>query len=311
MKYEIAHYSARGARATNQDRVAVAERDNAVLMVVADGLGGHRGGEIAAEILTETLMHSFRSVRNPVIERPSAFLALGILQAHRVIVNRGKTSLSGMQPRTTCVICLVQNGYAYWAHVGDSRLYHFRHGRFLQRTQDHSTVEELRQDGLVSEEEMRGHPQKSRLTKCVGGPNKPTIALGEETALARDDVLLLCSDGLWEAHAPEELLRFIERGTLDEAVEEMLFSTERKMRESCDNLSAVCLRWLEDAPATLPLQGNTPVHVDERTLLDAAANMKGALKHRQKKAAPNSSRHSVADEIRELERYLRNRDPKP
>jgi serine/threonine protein phosphatase PrpC len=310
VRYEIAHHSARGARPTNQDRIAVAERDNAVLMVVADGLGGHRGGEIAAEILTQTLMHSFRSVRSQAIGRPSAFLALGIVQAHRAILHRGKTSLSGMQPRTTCVMCLVQNGYAYWAHVGDSRLYHFRHGGLMQRTQDHSTVEELRQDGLVSEEEMRGHPQKSRLTKCVGGPNKPTIALGEETALARDDVLLLCSDGVWEAHTPEELLRFIENGALDEAVEEMLFNTERKMHESCDNLSAVCLRWLEDAPATLPLQGNATAHVDERMLLDAAASMKGALKHQENQAAPKNSRRSVADEIRELEQYLRKRDPK-
>ena len=310
MRYELVHHSARGARPTNQDRVAVAERGNAVLMVVADGLGGHRGGEIAADILTQTLEHSFRSVRNPVIERPSAFLALGIVQAHQAILRRSQASLSGMQPRTTCVACLVQNGYAYWAHVGDSRLYHFRHGRLRQRTQDHSTVEELRHDGLVSEEETRDHPQKGRLTKCVGGPNKPSIALGEETALARDDVLLLCSDGLWEAHTPEELLRFIEHGVLDEAVEEMLFRTEQKMHESCDNVSAVCLRWLEDAPATLPLQGNAPTQVDERTLLDAAANIKAARKHREKHAAPKNSQSSVADEIRELEQYLRSRDPK-
>lgn len=314
MRYEVASHSERGGRPMNQDRVAVAERDNAVLLVVADGLGGHRGGEIAAEVLVQTLVHSFNSVRSPVISRPSAFLALGILQAHQAILRRGKASVTQIQPRTTCVICLVQNGYAYWAHVGDSRLYHFRHGKFMQRTQDHSTVEELRHDGLVSEEEMRSHPQKGKLTKCVGGPNKPSIALGEETLLARDDVLLLCSDGVWETHTSQEFERFITHDALDDAVYEMLHSAEHKMQDSCDNVSAVCLRWLETGPLALPLQGNSSVHVDEHMLLGNAASMKSVLKQQEKKAAPKNPgepERSIADEIRELEQYLRKREPKP
>jgi serine/threonine protein phosphatase PrpC len=310
MRYELAHHSARGGRPTNQDRVAVAERDNAVLMVLADGLGGHRGGEIAAEILTHTLVHAFNAVRAKVIERPSVFLALGILQAHQAILRRSRASLNTIQPRTTCVMCLVQNGYAYWAHVGDSRLYHFSHGRLRSRTQDHSTVEDLRKDGLVSEEEMRNHPQKGKLTICVGGPNKPKIALGEETALAQDDVLLLCSDGVWEALTPAELLGLAERPALDEAVEEMLFAAETKMQDHCDNVSAICLRWLEPAPLALPLQGNAPVQVDERSLINAAATIR-ASRPAPKPAAPTDKPGSVADEIRELEQFLRSRDPKP
>ena len=310
MKYELAQLSLRGARPTNQDRVAVAERDNAVLMVLADGLGGHRGGEIAAEILTQTLVHAFQSVRTPTIDRPSAFLALGILQAHQAILRRTKASLNTIQPRTTCVMCLAQNGYAYWAHVGDSRLYHVRHGRLKSRTQDHSTVEELRKDGLVSEDEMLNHPQKGKLTICVGGPNKPKISLGEETALARDDVLLLCSDGVWETHTGEELLGIVGRGSTDEAVEELLFSAERKAGDHCDNVSAICLRWLEDAPATLPLQGNVPVQVDERSMITGAANITAAARQQEKPAADKGGARSVADEIRELEQFLRSREPK-
>lgn len=309
MRYELSHHSARGGRPTNQDRVEVAERDNAVLMVVADGLGGHRGGEIAAEILTQTLIHAFRAVRAPTIERPSAFLALGILQAHQAILRRSKASLNTIQPRTTCVTCMVQNGYAYWAHVGDSRLYHFRHGRLKSRTQDHSTVEDLHKDGLLSEEEMRHHPQKGKLTICVGGPNKPKIALGEETALARDDALLLCSDGIWEALAPEELLKILERETVDEAVEDMLFQAERKMQDHSDNLSVVCMRWLEDAPATLPLQGNASAQVDERSIINAAATI-NASRPSSRPATASDKPRSVADEIRELEQFLRSREPK-
>ena len=110
MKYQITQYTLRGARPHNEDRVGYAERDNAVLMAVADGLGGHRGGEVAAEILVQTLMHSFESLRQPVIQRPSAFLALGILQAHHAIIARGQANTPPIEPRTTCVVCLVQNG---------------------------------------------------------------------------------------------------------------------------------------------------------------------------------------------------------
>jgi len=312
MKYEVAYHSERGARPMNEDRVAVAERDNAVLMVVADGLGGHRGGEIAAEILVQTVVRAFQTVRSAIITRPSAFLALGILQAHQAILRRAQESAGAIQPRTTCVICLVQNGYAYWAHVGDSRLYHFRHGRLVQRTQDHSTVEELRQDGLVSEEEMRSHPSKGKLTKCVGGPNKPTIALGEETLLSRDDVLLLCSDGLWEAHTPEELVGFLDRHeTLDEAVAVMLDSAVHKMDDGCDNVSVVCLHWLEKAPLALPLQGNASVQVDEQTLIGTAAGLRGNRKTAPIPTAHRGADRDIADEIRELEQYLRSREPKP
>jgi serine/threonine protein phosphatase PrpC len=314
MKFEIAHYSMRGMRPSNEDRIAVVERDNAVLMIVADGLGGHRGGEIAAELLVQTMTHAFQSIRTRILDKPSAFLALSIMQAHHAIVRRGKASLSAIQPRTTCVACVVQNGYAYWAHVGDSRLYHFRHGRLKERTQDHSTVEELRKDGLVSEDEMRAHPQKGRLLNCVGGPNKPTIELGEEVALSRDDVLLLCSDGLWEAHTPEELIRFLShKGSLEEGLEESLFSAEKRMGDRCDNISAVTMRWEEDAPLSLPLQGNKRTNVDEREMVRAAANMRGAMKKQENNrttAAPEESTRSIADEIQELEKFLRNREPK-
>ncbi|HKQ29887.1 MAG TPA: protein phosphatase 2C domain-containing protein [Burkholderiales bacterium] len=311
MRYEIAHLCARGARPMNQDRVAVTERDNAVLFAVADGLGGHRGGEIAAEVLVQTVTQSFQSVRAPVIGRPSAFLALSILQAHQAILRRGKASLLSIQPRTTCVVCIVQHGYAYWAHVGDSRLYHFRRGQLLQRTHDHSTIEELRRDGLLTEEEMRHHPQKGKLTICVGGPNKPKIALGEETALARDDVLLLCSDGVWEAHTPEELATFLARGTLEEAVEEILFSAERKMDDRCDNVSVICFRWLEQTPTGLPLQGNTSVEVDERTLIGTAATIKASGRQPEPPKTKSGGERDIAEEIEELEKYLRNREPKP
>ena len=120
MKYELAEYSLRGAREMNQDAIGYSERGNSVLLVLADGLGGHEGGELASELLVQAVIHAYQSVKQAMITQPSAFLALAILHAHRAINSMGKAQNPPIEPRTTCVLCLVQDGYAYWAHVGDS-----------------------------------------------------------------------------------------------------------------------------------------------------------------------------------------------
>ena len=312
MKYQVTQYSLRGARATNEDRVGYAERDNAVLLVVADGLGGHRGGEVAAEILVQTLMRSFQSLRHPVIERPSAFLALGILQAHHAIIAHGQTAMPPMDPRTTCVVCLVQNGYAYWAHVGDSRLYLIRQNHVLLRTQDHTTIEELHQGGLLTEKEMLEHPQKSHLLNCLGGGVKPTISMGEETLLQPGDMLLACTDGLWEAFTPEEIARYLKAPALEEAVENMLHDAVHKMKQGCDNVSVVCLRWEDTISKRAPLQGNTAVQIDEEKLREEARHHLPRVVKRpaRKPAAPaeeagDDRKKPLQERIQEIEDFLK------
>jgi serine/threonine protein phosphatase PrpC len=303
MKYQLAYHSLAGGRATNQDRIVCVERDNAVLMVLADGLGGHEGGALAAEILTRTAQHAFESVRQPLITKPSAFLTLTIMQAHKTIVARGAAMNPPLTPRTTCVLCLVQDGYAYWAHVGDSRLYHFRGGQVLSRTLDHTVTEQMHLDGVISEEEMRRHPDKSRLLKALGGSHPPTISLGEETPLMPGDALLLCTDGLWEALTAEDLGRHLKAASLEEAVEEMLFAAETRMRQNADNLSAIGLRW-EDAPTTaLPLQSHGAPEANPQALLtDTEALLAG--RRRKAEAKPPDAKKSLDATIDELEAFL-------
>ncbi len=316
MKYQVAHTSLRGARTTNEDRIGFAERDNAVLLVVADGLGGHHGGEIAAEILKDTLVHSFQSVRQPRIERPTAFLALGMLQAHRAIATYTKESPTPVEPRTTCVACLVQDGYAYWAHAGDSRLYHFRNKHLLQRTRDHSTVEELHRGGILTEAEMLEHPQRGHLLNCLGGGAKPSVSVGEAVALQRGDTLLLCSDGVWEAFGPDELIEQLQSEFLDDAVTKMLRTAEKKMSRSCDNLSAICLRW-EDAVTQYPaLSRHTARDVNEQVLRQEAGQRTKSTKPAPQKILPavdhsdTDRGKSVEARIKEVEDFLSQFDSK-
>jgi serine/threonine protein phosphatase PrpC len=268
MKYQLAYHSLAGGRATNQDRVVAVERDNAVLMVLADGLGGHAGGAMAAEILTRTAQHAFEAIRQPLITKPSAFLALTIMNAHKAIVAHGEAQNPPISPRTTCVLCLVQNGYAYWAHVGDSRLYHFRHGQVLLRTRDDTYTEQLHRNGLLSEEEMKQHPEKAKLLMAVGGSRPPSITLGDETPLATGDHLLLCTDGVWEALPDPELASFLKLSSLEEGIEEMLLSAEQRMKHKADNLTAIGLRWNDVLTTARPLQPQGGGITDHKTLID-------------------------------------------
>lgn len=288
MNYEVAGHSLRGSRRTNQDRIGIVERGHSVLLVVADGLGGHAGGALAAEIAVETVSTAFRRLRRERLERPGAFLGLTLTEAHHAIRRLGRQQQPPIEPRTTCVACLVQDGYAYWAHVGDSRLYHFR-GQSLQiRTQDHTRVEHLREAGVLSAGDVLAHPDKSRLLRCLGTHKIPGITLGPETALARDDLLLLCSDGLWEALPAAEFPDQLKVASLDASLEQLLALAVTRRRGRGDNVSAVCLRWHADGPLAPPLRPMTaPV--------------------RQSKSPEPLSSAGINAEIAELEQLLRDR----
>lgn len=320
MKYELAHHSMQGGRSSNQDRVAFAERSNAVLLVLADGLGGHKGGDIASDMFVQSMVQSFLSVRHKLIEQPSAYLALSMMQAHNQIVSHSRLFHPDIEPRTTGVACLVQNGYAYWAHVGDSRLYHFRDGKMLKRTRDHSTVEKMHAEGLINEDDMQTHPRKSQITRCIGGSHKPQVSLGEETRLHTGDTLMICSDGVWEGLKKEEMLEFLQQPSLDEGVEQMLYAVEERMGEACDNISAIALRWRDRMTMSTPLQKNKAVSVNEDQLREKARRRAAGARARDRIAAAPPvadtdktaaiTRDTVKKEIEELEAFLDKTDLK-
>ncbi|HEY8553916.1 MAG TPA: protein phosphatase 2C domain-containing protein [Burkholderiales bacterium] len=320
MKYQIAQLSTPGGRSSNEDRCAIGERKNAVLLALADGLGGHTGGELASQTAIETVMRLFQGVKQPRINDPFAFLAFSMLKAHRAIVSRAQAHTPPLEARTTCVLCLVQEGYAYWAHVGDSRLYHFRAGRLLTRTEDHSTIEELRRDGVITEDEMATHPRKSYLLRCLGSRTEPRISLGSETPLQTGDTLLLCSDGLWEGLPAEDIAKHLAVPRLERGVEEMVYAAEKRMGANCDNVTVACLRW-EDRPA-LQLAARAPIapQVDAELLWRGAASRHAARRASPPEAAaetappprakPADRRELIAERIQEIEEYLRRFEPK-
>ena len=172
MKYETGLSNRLGNRANNQDRCSYLEHCGDVLLLLADGMGGHRGGDLAAQQFIDSMTATLRRQKNPVTD-PGDFLNNSIVLAHHDISRLRVAHEPPFYPRTTCVACLVQDGVAHWAHVGDSRLYLIRHNNILTRTRDHTYIEDLVKNNIITEDEMSEHPMRNYVSYCLGGPDKP------------------------------------------------------------------------------------------------------------------------------------------
>lgn len=246
MKYVVYQASRKGGRPYNEDRVAYAYTSDALFMVVADGMGGHSNGQLAAQMVTQTMSSLFQSRARPALTDMHAFLLDGIYAAHDAINEYALRKRMKDPPRTTCVACVVQRGVACWAHVGDSRLYHFDRRQFLSRTRDHSAVQELVDEGLLDEDQMHVHPDRNKLYNSVGGFALPDIELSELVPLREGDVLLLCSDGLWSELNTREMLSTLRAYPLERAIRHLMDHAEFRGGRYCDNLSIVSMRYGEE-----------------------------------------------------------------
>ena len=250
MELDITQLNRLGNRETNEDRLVVVSREQSTLVVVADGMGGHRGGDIAAQLFVDTLEKIFRRVPLP-LSNPKTFLKKAIDAAHNAICEERKNSKSSIDPRTTCVICILQGNSANWAHVGDSRLYLLRNNKILARTIDHSYVEDLFRQGLISEADMLTHPKRSYLTQCVGGvEQKPNVSYGTMESLKEQDTFVLCSDGFWTAIDEQALCNINEQADLSSSVHQLATIAESNSYPQSDNISAVALRVISFAEVT-------------------------------------------------------------
>lgn len=243
MNISVVQETRPGGRPYNQDRVAHWMTAEALLLVVADGMGGYAGGELAARAAVESLGAAFREQAQPGLPDPEAFLAGAPARAHAAVVKEAAKAGLGDAPRTTLVACVVQAGQAYWTFVGDSRFYLIREGRILARTKDHTYVQQLIDAGRMREEAAAAHPERNKLLRCLGGPGSPRREPVAKAGLARDDIVLLCSDGLWGPLTPRLLLMGLTGKDPSRAVPELMRLAEAHGGRDCDNLSAVAMQW--------------------------------------------------------------------
>ncbi len=250
MKFSIYQESRQGPRKSNQDRVAYCYSRDALCMTIADGMGGHLHGEVAAQIATQFVSEAFQREAQPRLADPFKFLLDSITAAHHAIVDYANVRSLLETPRTTCVACIVQDGLAYWAHVGDSRLYLIRNGRVEAQTKDHSRVQILVDAGRIREEAVAAHPDRNKIFNCLGQMGPPRVDLSRRTALRHQDTLLLCSDGLWGPLTSRQLCEELLRADIMHAIPVLLDMAEVRAGKDGDNASVVSMKWADELEGT-------------------------------------------------------------
>jgi serine/threonine protein phosphatase PrpC len=243
MKFTIFQNSRQGPRQYNQDRLAYSYSKDALLLVVADGMGGHRHGEIAAQLAVTTMTDAFQRLAMPMLSSPAKFLIDHMQQIHDMIDQLTQERELVESPRTTIVAAVVQRGVLYCAHVGDSRLYHFRDGHLLYRTEDHSIVQSLYSKGIINKDDMSTHPYRHKVYSCLGGDVPPKIDLSDRHELVEGDTILLCTDGIWGAVADEQIKRILNSPSITDGITALLDQAENASQEQGDNMSAIGLQW--------------------------------------------------------------------
>jgi PPM family protein phosphatase len=210
-------------RPNNEDSVtlvrAAAEQGDGLLAVVADGMGGHEGGERASGLAVEWMTRVWADhAADPATALREAFAA-----ANRAIFSEAERNpgLRGMG--TTCVAVGLRNGSAWWAWVGDSRLYLVRSGSVYRLTVDHTAVHEMVRRGVLTAEEARNHPDRSVLIRAMGTHAEVQPDLPDQPlALRSGDRLLLCTDGLHDLVDDDEIAQYAGAGAVSSCAESLL-----------------------------------------------------------------------------------------
>lgn len=278
MKFTIFQDSRKGGRKYNQDRVAYSYTRDALLLVVADGMGGHLHGEVAAQITVELMAELFQKKAKPTITNPSQFLSDVFNKCHDAIFDYAANHNMLETPRTTCVAALIQDGVAFWAHVGDSRLYLLRHGRTEFVSRDHSKVRQLLDAGKLTEAEAAVHPEKNKIYNCLGSMFPPDVELGGRVPLLDGDTLLLCTDGLWGSLSDEEITSFLSNYPVLYALPQLMDRADLRGGKYGDNLSALAINWHEEDDEHAPASSVSTQKLD-RSAVTTQLNTLAQQKH--------------------------------
>ena len=231
----FATFSDRGNREYNEDSLAFLCDGATGFFVLADGLGGHGRGEVASKIAVEKSAETHFS---------GGGLDECFLSAQNSIIDEQRKAGAFDEMKTTLCLLCIYNDKAQWGHVGDSRIYHFRDGRLIARTMDHSVPQMLVLSGEIKEKAIRNHPDRNRLLRVLGVEwETPRYELADETSVAAGDSFLLCSDGFWELIVEKQMMRCLKQSATPE---QWLSQMEAAVLESgagtnMDNYSAIAV----------------------------------------------------------------------
>ena len=214
--------------------------------VVADGLGGHQGGQTAASLTVNAILDYFEQFPVRMKDDVEQAVENALVHAHHVIQEKAKSDCLLEDMKATCVVLLVLRNKAYWSNIGDSRLYLLREGKIQHKTKDHSVVQVLLDMEEITEDEVRGHPDRNRVLKTLGMKDDLQPVVFSEI-LERGDYLLLCTDGFWEYFADDALEKALKYSsqTVEKELEQLFHracTEAQKTDEKHDNLTLQLIR---------------------------------------------------------------------
>ncbi len=240
MNFQVALLTNKGGRKENEDFCAFQEKDGYGCFLVADGLGGHRGGAMASHVTCDSILNAF--VASPGASETHLLEYINHAR-HNLQTKIGETN-DILAPRTTLVVMLTDNLTAIWAHIGDSRLYHFRDYKLVFQTRDHSVPQQLANCGEIKQEEVRFHEDRNRLINVFDGNENNRIEFSlNPTVIKKGDAFLLCSDGFWEYILEAEMEKYLARSKT--AKKWMALMKKRLLKRAVknhDNYSALAIR---------------------------------------------------------------------
>ncbi|MGA2548776.1 MAG: protein phosphatase 2C domain-containing protein [Burkholderiaceae bacterium] len=240
-----------GDRTEQQDRVGIftsRRMPGSALFIVADGMGGKTGGAMAAQQVMTTAKSLFEEY-SPSGQSVKALLTEIINEAHTVI--KLSALSSEKEPHSTLVALVLHGETAQWAHVGDSRVYRFHEAELIERSIDHSYVEQLIAEGKIRPEEAHSHRLSNLLTSALGTAKPPEISFGHADKLQAGEIFLLCSDGLWHYFSEAELGVVLSTAAPRQASERLLNMARDRARGTGDNCTLAIIRL--DAAETKPV----------------------------------------------------------
>ena len=231
-----ASYSDIGGRRCNEDSVAIRTiGEDKACVLVADGLGGHGGGDMASQAAARTIIGGWTGSSTP------NSLTNLVQSAHRVILSM---QTPACKMKSTVAVLLLEQGRMDWAHVGDTRLYHFIDGSIVYQTQDHSASQIAVALGQITPEEIRFHEDRSKIFRALGTEGGITVDTGEKTLTPGKHAFLLCSDGFWEYVYEREMERTLQEAeTPQDWLDAMRVLLRSRIPEDNDNNTAAAV-WL-------------------------------------------------------------------
>jgi serine/threonine protein phosphatase PrpC len=241
MKFSVFQVTRKGGRQLNEDRMGYSYTRSSGILLLADGMGGHPEGEVAAQLALQAVSTLYLKQANPKIDDVALFLQSAVMAAHRQIIKYAAEKGMLDTPRTTVVAALVQDGMAHWVHCGDSRMYLVRDGKLFTRTRDHSYMEQP----SASQSSSRASERMNRniLFTCLGSPTKPVFDIGGPVPLQQGDKIMLCSDGLWGSLDDDDIVRQLSDKAVGKAVPDLVESALQKAGASSDNVTVIALEW--------------------------------------------------------------------